>query len=1325
MRYCTIRKVAMKLPTSLGKLIALILTYVSTGLALDQLDVLTQYGHDAWNEERGLPQSSVSSIVQTPDGYLWLGTQEGLARFDGVKFDVYDKSKTSAMRSNFVSCLLVARDSTLWFGTKGGGFNSYKNGVFKNFSTNDTLPGGSVVSLLQTKDGAIWIGTMGDGLIRYKENQFRKFTREDGLIYLSIFGLCEDRDGTVWVGAPRGLSKYQNGKFTICGAAEGFPGGFVTVIHEDRSGILWIGLENGGLVRNSHGVYTTFSIKDGLSSNSVMSLCDDPQGNLWIGTRGGGINRLTGKVFSSYSSKEGLVSDAVISVFVDREGSLWFGTDGGGLNRFKETKFRAYGKEEGLASDFVMPIVEDSRGDVWVGTSGSGLSRYRDGKFTCFTTKEGLSSNSIHALYAGDQGTLWVGTSGGGLNRYDGRKFVRYDTSAGLSNNFVSSICGGSRGEVWVGTRYGLDCFQGGKWKTFTMENGLSSNFVNCLLPASGGGLWIGTSGGGLDFYDGSKFTNYTRNRLIDDAVIWTMYEDTDGVLWVGTNGHGLYRLKDGKSVAITTSQGLFDDMVFSILEDGSHNLWMSCNKGIFRVSKRDLDAFAGGAIERVTCVSYGKADGMRSRECNGAFQPAACKTRAGEFWFPTIKGAVTVDPEHLKLNPYPPEVSIESAILDQEPVDPARAVELTPEHGTYEFHYTGLSFTAPEFVRFKYKLEGFDADWVDAGFRRSAYYTNLKPGTYTFRVMASNSDGVWSESGASCGFTVLPTFSQTPFFFTLCALGALLVIFGIHSYRLRWVRSRELTLLVDRRTSDLRDEKERSEAAYLSIKSAQEKIREQEALLDKAQEAIFVQGLDGVIQFWNQGAARLYGYPAGTAVGKDAATLLHDEPPELVSKACREVIERGEWRGELQQLTRDKKPLIIESRWSLVRDEETGAPKSVLVINNDVTEEKKMEAQFLRTQRMQSLGTLAGGIAHDLNNVLAPILLSIEVLRIKATDESSLRALQTLEVSAQRGAGIIKQVLAFSRGVEGERGLVELKYVVSELEKIVKDTFPRSIRISTHVPKDLWQVSGDATQLYQVLMNLCVNARDAMPDGGELAIRLENRFLDEFYARTHQDAHSGNYLVMSVSDTGTGIPREVLDKIFEPFFTTKELGKGTGLGLSTAIGILKSHGGFVNVYSEVGHGTKFDVYLPATGAPAEKAAVLHDKMPLPRGNGELVLVVDDEPAIRDINASMLKNYGYEVILAGDGAEAVKMMSAYKGRVKIVITDMMMPVMDGSAAIKRIREIDASIRIVAMSGLMGDQKISEIGDTKNVKFLQKPFTTERLLRTLQETMAHN
>jgi PAS domain S-box-containing protein len=1294
-------------------------------LALDPRKALTQYGHEVWNEDEGLPQSSVTSIVQTPDGYLWLGTQEGLVRFDGVKFDVYDKSNTKEIRTNFVSCLLVGRDSTLWVGTKGGGVCSYKRGVFRNISTCDTLPGNSISSLLETRDGTIWIGTIGYGLTCYKNGEFKKFTGADAPAYKSIYGLCEDRDGNVWIGAPRGLTKHRDGKFTIYGSAQGFQGGSVMTIHEDRSGVLWLGLSDSGLVSYGNGVFTRYTTKDGLTSNSLMSLCDDLDGNLWIGTYGGGLVRMSGHTFSAYGMDDGLTSDVVNAVLVDNEGSLWFGTEGGGLGRFKETKFRAYGKNEGLSGEFVMPIIEDGRGSVWIGTSGAGLNRFKDGAFTTFTTKDGLSSNSPHALFSDKKGNLWVGTSGGGLNKFDGKEFTRFDTTNGLSNNFVSAVCEDSRGKLWVGTRMGLNFLQDGKWKTLSTSDGLAHSFIICLLPDSKGGLWIGTGGGGLDYYRDGTFTNYYKNRLVNDKAVESIYEDADGVVWIGTYGNGLYRLKDGKSFAYTTAEGLFDDVIFSILEDGTGNLWMSCNKGIFRVSKQEMDDFASGKIGRFGCISYGKADGMRSRECNGGFQPAAWKTHTGEMWFPTIKGVVMVDPGNLRLNTHPPQVSIESAVIDNEQVDPAGSIELTPMNGKYEFHYTGLSFMAPEFVRFKYKLEGFDKDWVDAGFRRMAYYTNLPPGAYTFHVIASNSDGIWNETGASYKFTIMPRFSQTPWFYILCGLGVLAGIFGIHRQRLRWVRTRELTHLVDERTKDLQDEKERTEDAYMKIKSAQGKIREQATLLDKAQEAIFVQDLNGVVQFWNQGAARLYGHVAENVIGKDANALLHESVPAIIAEACREVVEKGEWSGELHQVTQDKRRLIIESRWSLVREEETGSPRSILVINNDVTEKKKIEVQFLRTQRMQSLGTLAGGIAHDLNNVLSPILLSIEVLRMKTHDDSSLRALHTMEASAQRGAGIIKQVLAFSRGVDGERGTVEIKYVVSELEKIIKNTFPRSIRISTDVPKGVWSVSGDPTQLYQVLMNLSVNARDAMPEGGELSIRLENRTLDEFYARTHHDAHPGNYLAMTVCDTGTGMPREVLDKIFEPFFTTKELGKGTGLGLSTVIGIVKSHGGFVNVYSEVGRGTKFDVYIPASGVSNDKASVSHDRTPLPRGNGELVLVVDDEAAIREINTSMLQTYGYQVISACDGAEAVKLMQVYKGQVKIVVTDMMMPVMDGSTAIKKLRQIDESIKIVAMSGLMGDHKISEIGNVANTKFLQKPFTTERLLRTLHESISQN
>ncbi len=501
--------------------------------------------------------------------------------------------------------------------------------------------------------------------------------------------------------------------------------------------------------------------------------------------------------------------------------------------------------------------------------------------------------------------------------------------------------------------------------------------------------------------------------------------------------------------------------------------------------------------------------------------------------------------------------------------------------------------------------------------------------------------------------------------------------------------------------------------------KKTLEKIREQAALLDKAHDAISVQDLEHRLIYWNKGAQNLYGWTEEEATGKNAIKLLYKKEPSDFIEARNMVIEKGEWKGELRQRTKDDKEIIVESRWSLVNDSEN-KPKSILIINTDITENKELESQLLRAQRMESIGTLAGGIAHDLNNVLTPIMLSLQLLKGKLPDEESRRLLNILESNSQRGADLIKQVLSFARGVEGERNPLQIRNHISEIEKVAKETFPRNIEIRTDIQNDLFTISGDATQLHQVIMNLCVNARDAMPDGGILSITASNFFIDKNYVQMHTEAKVGPYVVIAVSDTGIGIPPGIMDRIFEPFFTTKEFGKGTGLGLSTALAIVKSHGGFINVYSEVGKGTTFRVYLPSI--KTEMQNVKEEQLELLIGQGELVLVAEDEDSIREVTVSTLEEYGYNVLTANDGADAVALYAQNKDKIKVVLMDMMMPVMDGHASIRAIRKINPGVKIIAVSGLAEKDKLAKIADTRVHAFLPKPYTAERLLKTIREVI---
>ncbi|HEY0077366.1 MAG TPA: PAS domain S-box protein [Pyrinomonadaceae bacterium] len=505
--------------------------------------------------------------------------------------------------------------------------------------------------------------------------------------------------------------------------------------------------------------------------------------------------------------------------------------------------------------------------------------------------------------------------------------------------------------------------------------------------------------------------------------------------------------------------------------------------------------------------------------------------------------------------------------------------------------------------------------------------------------------------------------------------------------------------------------------------KRAEERIREQAALLDKAQDAIIVRDLEDRVLYWNKSAERIYGWVAEEAVGKTARelSLLTDGNSAQFERARRELLERGEWLGELAQRTRNGAEIVVESRWTLVHDER-GQPSSILIINSDATEKRKVEAQLLRAQRMESIGTLAGGIAHDLNNVLSPILMAVQILQLKATDPDSAQWLEILQSNAERGADMVRQVLSFARGMEGERVAVQSKHVVKDIVKILKDTLPKSIGIKFQLPEELWIISADATQIHQVLMNLCVNARDAMPQGGELLIRAENVSLDENYARMHLEAKPGRYVLITVSDTGTGMTPEVLSRIFEPFFTTKAVGKGTGLGLSTALTIVRSHGGFMGVYSEPGKGTQFTVYLPALEMRETAARVETKRAELPEGHGELILVVDDEESIRQITRGTLETFGYEVLTAGDGTEAVALYAQHRDRIRLVLTDMMMPFMDGPATIRALQKLDPQVKIIAASGLGGNEKSAEALSAGVKKFLPKPYTAEKLLTTLAEVL---
>jgi two-component system, cell cycle sensor histidine kinase and response regulator CckA len=502
--------------------------------------------------------------------------------------------------------------------------------------------------------------------------------------------------------------------------------------------------------------------------------------------------------------------------------------------------------------------------------------------------------------------------------------------------------------------------------------------------------------------------------------------------------------------------------------------------------------------------------------------------------------------------------------------------------------------------------------------------------------------------------------------------------------------------------------------------KQAEEKVAEQAALLDKSQDAIVVIDLNQRCTYWNKSAERLYGWENNNVYGQNLEELIFRDRAYF-ERAKSTTLQKGEWHDSACTVHRGDETLTVESRWTLVTHE-NGKPRCLLIINTDVSDQKRIEAQFLRTQRMDSIGTLAGGIAHDLNNVLSPIMMSVEILKSKLHDEQSKRMLGILESSARRGADMVKQVLTFARGVEGERVLLQPRHLLTDVVKMVGETFPKTVVFKSRISENLWPIVGDATQLHQVLVNLTVNARDAMPEGGALTLSAENYVLETDIEHNGVMILPGYYVLIQVTDTGMGIAPEALDKIFDPFFTTKEPGKGTGLGLSTVLGIVKSHGGFVQVQTDTGKGSTFLIYLPAQegmqSLPAE-----NEPNQLPSGSGELILAVDDEASVLTMLKETLETFGYRVITARDGTEAVATYTAHRNEIRAVLTDMLMPHMDGPSTIRVLKRIDPSVKIIAASGLMDCEKVKGLTGLDQLAFLVKPYTTEKLLTLMHRVLA--
>jgi ligand-binding sensor domain-containing protein/signal transduction histidine kinase len=745
-------------------------------LALDPNRGLREFGRQVWLSDNGLPQNTVQAITQTADGYIWIGTQEGLARFDGVKFDIFDRENTAQLKSNDIRILFADREGALWIGTSFGLLRR-QNGQFTTFTVNEGLPDNNIGAITQDREGNLWIATSA-GLTIYKTGSFRTF--EDRSSMGNIQDLLARADGSVLVSTSSGLESVRDGKVTNWPTPEELKSKNVTAFAEDQSGTLWLGTGE-GLWEVRNGKANLHSLNERLTNVRINYLRVDNEGAVWMGTSGG-VARWRNGQMEILTTSDGLSSNLVLCIFEDREHSVWIGTEAGGLNLLKQRNFTTATSQDGLPSELVKAIYQDAQGGVWVGTNGGGLTLLKDGKAKTYTTRDGMSSDVVLSLAGDAAANLWIGTPDG-LNLLKSGSFKTFTVADGLSNDLIRSVYVDRSGTLWVGTRAGLNRFHDNRFTTYTTKDGLANDFVGALFEDSKGNLWIGTLGGLSKFAD-EKFTTFTTNDGLSSNTVTCIYEDAQGDLWIGTNGGGLNRLRGSKFVSFTSRDGLPDNVIYRVLEDRQQRLWLSSNRGIFRLDKRELESLADKRDHQLNPVVYGPADGMLTRECSGGGHPAAWQAADGKLWFATIKGVAVVDPEHLATNLVPPPVLIEQVQVDDQAVPLEQKIKVNPGSSRFAFHYTALSFVAPENVHFKYKLEGFDRDWVDGGNRRVAYYTNLRPGDYRFRVRAANNDGVWNEQGAMFELYLQPHFYQTFWFYGFCA--ALLLLLGWQLYRLR-----------------------------------------------------------------------------------------------------------------------------------------------------------------------------------------------------------------------------------------------------------------------------------------------------------------------------------------------------------------------------------------------------------------------------------------------------------------------------------------------------------------------------------------------------------
>ncbi|MBV9929185.1 MAG: PAS domain-containing protein [Acidobacteria bacterium] len=1126
----------------------MLLTWHPGALALDPSLEVSQYAHTAWKVRDGFFKGSINAIAQTPDGYLWLGTEFGPVLFDGVRAVRWQPPPDQHLPPGRIVGLLGARDGTLWFGTDTG-LASWKDDKLTQYPE---FAGQSVYSLLEDRQGTVWAGSFGTptGKLCAIQNGGVRCYGEDGSLGPGVFTLYEGRQGDLWAGLQDGLWRWRPDNPEFYPVPKDLNG--VRPLGEDEDGTLLIGLSS-GIRRFVDGKLVPYPLPDAIQQAPVTMMLRDRDGGLWVATHNRGLAHLHRGRAVLFTEADGLSGDSVIKLFEDREGNVWAATTSG-LDRFRDFAVATFTAKQGLLDAPVGSILAAADGSLWLGTLRS-LSRWHDGQFTPFGDQDGkLNGLAPNSLFQDRRGRIWVSTNSG-LGYLENDRMIPVGAVPG---GFVHSIVEDGAGDIWIANQQsGLIRLRGEAVEQFPWAAlGRKDYAWSVVADPRQGGLWLGFSQGDVAYFaDGGVRAWYTAKDGLGAGRVNGFMLDPDGTLWVATEG-GLSRLKNGRIATLKSEQGLPCDTVHWVMEGDDHSFWLYTPCGLVRVARSEVDAWAA-AVEkgedtrqRVRVTVLDSSDGVRSRVSMGGYVPHVAKTADGRLWFLPQDGVSVVDPLRLPVNRIPPPVSIEQVTADRKPYDATQGLRLPPSVRDVAIDYTALSFVAPEKVRFRYKLEGYDSDWQEAGNRRQAFYTNLPPRGYRFRVMAANDSGVWNEEGAALDFSIEPAFYQTNWFRALAA--ALLVALLFAGYRLRVHRLRQ----------------------------QERKFRE---TLETIPAMAFVAGPEGSRTFVNRHWVDYTGLSVEQSSGSGWQAAVHPEDLARTLDRWRASWATGEpFENEL----RFRGAADGRYRWFLTRAvplrDKRGKVLNWYGVTTDIEDRKRaeeererlhqMELELAHTNRLSLLGELTASLAHEINQPISAAITSAgaclrwlnrEQPEVGRAREAAMR----IENDGRRAAEIITHLKSFyKKETSPQRERVDINEVAGEMLVLLRsEADRRSVVMRTEFAVDVPPVLADRVQLQQVLMNLMLNGIEAMGGaGGELKIKT---------------GRGEEGVLVSVSDTGEGIPADKMREIFNAFFTTKA--GGTGMGLAISRTIIESHGGRLWAEANSGRGATFHFTLP------------------------------------------------------------------------------------------------------------------------------------------------